>query len=55
MVSEISISKNQDLQTVMNELIEVGKKVVERGLAVGSGGNLSFRAAGTDIFFVTGT
>ena len=55
MVSEISISKNQDLQTVMNELIEVGKKVVERGLAVGSGGNLSFRAPGTDMFFVTGT
>lgn len=55
MVSEITISQNKDLQTVMNELIEVGKKVVERGLAVGSGGNLSFRAPGTDVVFVTGT
>jgi L-fuculose-phosphate aldolase len=55
MVSEITISQNKDLQTVMNELIEVGKKVVERGLAVGSGGNLSFRAPGTDVVFITGT
>jgi L-fuculose-phosphate aldolase len=55
MVSEIEISQDKDLQTIMNELIEVGKKVVERGLAVGSGGNLSFRAPGTNIFFITGT
>jgi L-fuculose-phosphate aldolase len=55
MVSEITISANKDLQTIMNELIQVGKNVVERGLAVGSGGNLSFRAPGTDIFFITGT
>ena len=55
MVSEISISKNKDLLTIMNELIEVGKKVVERGLAAGSGGNLSFRAPGTGTFFITGT
>jgi L-fuculose-phosphate aldolase len=55
MVSEITISGNRDLQTIMSELIEVGKNVVERGLAVGSGGNLSFRAPGTDIFFITGT
>ena len=55
MVSEITISESKDLQTILNELIDVGKKVVERGLAVGSGGNLSFRAPGTDIFFVTGT
>jgi L-fuculose-phosphate aldolase len=54
-VSEITIRQNKDLQTVMEEVIAVGKKVVERGLAVGSGGNLSFRAPGTDIFFVTGT
>ena len=39
----------------MDELIEVGKKVVDRGLAVGSGGNLSFRAPGTETFFITGT
>lgn len=55
MVSEITISGNKDLQSIMNDLIEVGKNVVERGLAVGSGGNLSFRAPGTDIFFITGT
>jgi L-fuculose-phosphate aldolase len=55
MVSEITISANKDLQTIMNDLIQVGKNVVERGLAVGSGGNLSFRAPGTDIFFITGT
>lgn len=55
MVSEIAISGDNDLQSIMNELIEVGRKVVERGLAVGSGGNLSFRAPGTDIFFITGT
>ena len=55
MVSEITISGNKDLQSIMSELIEVGKNVVERGLAVGSGGNLSIRAPGTDIFFITGT
>ena len=55
MVSEITISGNKDLQSIMSELIEVGKNVVERGLAVGSGGNLSFRAPGTAIFFITGT
>ncbi len=55
MVSEITISGNKDLQSIMSELIEVGKNVVIRGLAVGSGGNLSFRAPGTDIFFITGT
>jgi L-fuculose-phosphate aldolase len=55
MVSEITISGNKDLQSIMSELIEVGKNVVERGLAVGSGGNLSFRAPGTDVFFITGT
>ena len=55
MVSEVSISERKDLLSIMNEIIEVGKKVVERGLAVGSGGNLSFRVPGTDIFFITGT
>ena len=45
MVSEITLSQNKDLQTVMEELIAVGKKVVERGLAVGSGGNLSLSSA----------
>ena len=55
MVSEVSISQSRDLQTIMNELIELGKNVVERGLAVGSGGNLSFRVPDTEIFFITGT
>ena len=55
MVSETSNTQNVNLQNVMSELILVGKKVVERGLAVGSGGNLSIRVPGTDVFFVTGT
>ena len=55
MVSEVSINERKDLLSIMNEIIDVGKKVVERGLAVGSGGNLSFRVPGTDIFFITGT
>lgn len=55
MVSEVNISQRKDLQTMMNELIELGKNVVERGLAVGSGGNLSFRVPGTEVFFITGT
>lgn len=55
MVSEIELTKNEDVNLIMDELIETGKKVVERGLAVGSGGNLSFRVPGTDLFYVTGT
>jgi len=55
MVSEVFLNNHKDLLSIMDELIEVGKKVVGRGLAVGSGGNLSFRAPGTEIFFITGT
>lgn len=44
MVSEVFLNNHKDLLSIMEELIEVGKKVVDRGLAVGSGGNLSFRA-----------
>jgi len=55
MVSEVVISQNEDLQSMLNDLIELGKNVVGRGLAVGSGGNLSFRVPGTEIFFITGT
>lgn len=55
MVSEHTISENTNLAQVMDDLIEVGRKVVELGLAVGSGGNLSFRAPGTETFFITGT
>lgn len=55
MVSEVNVGENGKLEEIMNELIEVGKKVVELGLAVGSGGNLSFRVPGSEIFFITGT
>ena len=55
MVSEVFLNNHKDLLSIMDELIEVGKKVVDRGLAVGSGGNLSFRAPGTETFFITGT
>lgn len=55
MVSEVILNNHKDLLSIMDELIEVGKKVVDRGLAVGSGGNLSFRAPGTETFFITGT
>ena len=55
MVSEITTIENTNLARVMDDLIEVGRKVVELGLAVGSGGNLSFRAPGTETFFITGT
>jgi len=55
MVSEVFLNNHKDLLSIMDELIKVGKKVVGRGLAVGSGGNLSFRAPGTETFFITGT
>jgi len=55
MVSEVFLNNHKGLLSIMDELIEVGKKVVDRGLAVGSGGNLSFRAPGTETFFITGT
>ena len=55
MVSEVFLNNHKDLLSIMDELIEVGKKVVDRGLAVGSGGNLSFRAPGAETFFITGT
>lgn len=55
MVSEHTTIENTNLARVMDDLIEVGRKVVEIGLAVGSGGNLSFRAPGAESFFITGT
>jgi L-fuculose-phosphate aldolase len=55
MVSDVSISKQEDIDLLMQELIEVGRNVVNRGLAVGSGGNLSFRVPNTDTFFITAT
>jgi L-fuculose-phosphate aldolase len=38
----------------MAELSRVGRHVVERGLVVGSGGNLSARVAGSDRVLITG-
>lgn len=55
LVSEQSINGSNDVQNMMTEIIEIGNRVVQRGLAVGSGGNLSFRTPGTDIFVITGT
>ena len=55
MVSEILINEHKDSYSMMLEIIEVGKKVVERGLAVGSGGNLSFKVPDKELFFITGT
>jgi L-fuculose-phosphate aldolase len=55
MVSEFEKNTNESESSLINELIQTGKKVVERGLAVGSGGNLSFRLPGTETFFITGT
>ena len=55
MVAEILIHDRQDLKTVIEDLIALGKDVVGRGLVVGSGGNLSFRVPGQETFFITGT
>lgn len=55
MVSEINLKNDSNSRTMMDELIQVGRRVVERGLAVGSGGNLSFRIPGSDKFYITGT
>ncbi len=55
MVSELTLNNRKDLACVLSEMIDVGRKVVERGLAVGSGGNLSFRVPGTKTFLITGT
>ncbi|NDC48818.1 MAG: class II aldolase/adducin family protein [Micrococcales bacterium] len=55
MVSEFERNTSEIESDFIDELIQTGKKVVERGLAVGSGGNLSFRLPGTNTFFITGT
>ena len=55
MVSEFEKSASDDEAVLLHELMLTGKKVVERGLAVGSGGNLSFRIPGTETFSITGT
>jgi L-fuculose-phosphate aldolase len=55
MVSEFEKSASDNEAVLLHELMLTGKKVVERGLAVGSGGNLSFRTPGTETFSITGT
>ena len=40
---------------VVEQLVDAGRHVVERGLVQASGGNLSARVPGTDRFVVTGT
>jgi L-fuculose-phosphate aldolase len=54
-VSEILLNERKDIHSIMMEIIDIGQNVVERGLTVGSGGNLSFRVPGTEVFFITGT
>lgn len=46
---------NEALDTVIAQLVDAGRDVVARGLVQGSGGNLSARVPGTDLFVVTGT
>ena len=41
--------------TLVDQLIDAGRHLVERGLVQASGGNLSARLPGTDAFVVTGT
>ena len=55
MVSEISFTSDKNIESTMMELIKLGRRVVEKGLAVGSGGNLSFREPGKNTFYITGT
>ncbi|GIL34096.1 class II aldolase/adducin family protein [Phycicoccus sp. DTK01] len=40
---------------LLEQLVDTGRHVVERGLVQASGGNLSARLPGTDAFIVTGT
>ncbi|HMM97047.1 class II aldolase/adducin family protein [Phycicoccus sp.] len=40
---------------LLDQLVDAGRHVVERGLVQASGGNLSVRVPGTDRFLVTGT
>ncbi len=51
--------ENRDMttqrETLIAELIDAGRHLVERGLVQASGGNLSVRLPGSDRFLVTGT
>jgi len=44
-----------DRDTLIAELVDAGRHVVDRGLVQASGGNLSVRLPGTDRFLVTGS
>ncbi|WP_299442383.1 class II aldolase/adducin family protein [uncultured Phycicoccus sp.] len=46
---------NQTRTETIDQLIDAGRHVVERGLVQASGGNLSARVPGTNRFVVTGT
>ena len=53
MVSKHELSREEtDPRLILSDL---GKRFVERGLVVGSGGNLSMRVPGKESFYVTGT
>jgi len=54
-VSEVMTSKDGDVSTFFSQLIDLGREVISRRLAVGSGGNLSFRVPGTETFYISGT
>jgi ribulose-5-phosphate 4-epimerase/fuculose-1-phosphate aldolase len=55
MVSQSSVVEELDIRARIDQLIDMGKNVAERGLVVGSGGNLSFKDLQTDSFYITGT
>lgn len=46
---------DKDLQTLADELCEVGRDAVAKGLALATGGNFSVRIPGSEEFAVTGT
>lgn len=53
MVSEVSETQNP--LDLIQQLIEIGRDVVNRGLVVGSGGNISMLVPGEDAFLITET
>lgn len=55
MVSIDTKTKKYGISDLMDQLIELGQDVVQRGLVVGSGGNLSFKDPGSNTFYITGT
>jgi ribulose-5-phosphate 4-epimerase/fuculose-1-phosphate aldolase len=55
MVLEVERTISDDVYGLMSKLIDLGREVVDRKLAVGSGGNLSFRMPNSDNFYISGT